>query len=235
MIALRVVLVEPLYEGNVGSVCRSMKNFGFRDLALVRPCGLGDFAKAMSSHAQDVLAAARSVEGFDEAVRGADILVATTGKPGSRASGHVRYPFYSPRELGAMLEGRSGTVALVFGREDSGLPNEIVERCDIVAHIPACGEYPIMNLAQAASIFLYELSGIRGGNVALADRESMGRLYGRYRALLDDIGYPGYKKDKTMMMLRRIYGRAMLNGREYFTMMGVLHEIGLALERARRR
>lgn len=235
MISLRVVLVEPLYEGNVGSVCRAMKNFGFGDLVLVKPCPLGDFSKAMAMHAQDLLAEARVVDTFDEAIAGADLLVATTGKPGARVDSHVRYPYYNPRELKAMLSERSGTIALIFGREDWGLVNEILERCDIVAYVPTSHRYPIMNLAQAVSVFLYELSGFEGGNVALASREEMDLFYGHYRGLLEDIGYPEHKKAKTLMMLRRIYGRAMLNEREYFTMMGVLHEITLALERARER
>jgi tRNA/rRNA methyltransferase len=235
MTTVRVVLVEPRYEGNVGSVCRAMKNFGFNDLVLVRPCPLGDFAKAMAMHAQDLLASARTVDTFDEAIEGADIVVGTTGKPGARQDGHVRYPFFNPKELREMLKDKAGTVALVFGREDWGLVNDILEICDIVAYIPTSVEYPIMNLSQAAAIFLYELSGFEGGNVALAGRELTDVLYEHYRKLLDDIDYPDFKKDKTMMMLRRIYGRAMLNEREYYTMMGVLHEIELALERAKKR
>jgi tRNA/rRNA methyltransferase len=108
-----------------------------------------------------------------------------------------------------------------------------VERCDIVAYIPTTVDYPIMNLAQAAAILLYALSGFEGGNVAIAGPEMMDRLYENYRRMLEDIGYPKHKRDKTMMMFRRVYGRAMLNKREYYTMMGVLHETGLALERAR--
>ena len=52
---LRVVLVEPLYDGNVGSVARAMKNFGFHDLAMVNPCKIEDYGSAMASHARDVL------------------------------------------------------------------------------------------------------------------------------------------------------------------------------------
>lgn len=235
MISIRVVLVEPLYEGNVGSVCRAMKNFGFDELVLVRPCKLDNFSKAMAMHAQDILASARIVDTFEEAINGADLLVATTGKPGAHINSHVRSPYYNPVELRAMLEDKSGTVALIFGREDCGLINDIVERCDIVAYIPTSKDYPIMNLAQAASIFLYELSGFKGGNIALADRGLLDVFYEHYGKLLEDIGYPEHKKDKTMMMLRRIYGRAMLNPREYYTMMGVLREIELALERAKQR
>ncbi|WP_174589945.1 RNA methyltransferase [Methanocella conradii] len=234
MMSVRVVLVEPRYEGNVGAVCRVMKNFGFSELFLVKPCELGDFAKAMSMHARDVLESARIVDTFEEALEGVDIAIATTGKPGARLAGHVRHPYFNPKELREMLEDKAGTAALVFGREDRGLTNDMLERCDIVAYIPTSKEYPIMNLSQAVAIFMYELSGFKGGRVALASRELMDVFYSHYERLLDDIGYPEHKKGKTMTMLRRIYGRAMLNEREYYTIMGVLHEIELALERARK-
>lgn len=230
----KVVLVEPLYEGNVGSVCRVMKNFKFNDLVLVKPCQLSDQAKAMAMHAQDLLASARIVDTFNEAVADADLIIATTGKPGPHINSHVRSPYYTPKELRAMLEDKSGTVALVFGREDWGLVNEVVERCDMVAYIPTSKEYPIMNLSQAVTVMLYELSDFKGGNIALADKKLMDVFYKHYGGLLDKINYPGFKKKKTMMMFRRIYGRAMLNNREYYTMMGVLHEIELAMERARK-
>lgn len=235
MASLRIVLVEPLYEGNVGAVCRAMKNFGFNDLVLINPCPLGNFAKAMAMHAQDLLASARIVDTFDDAVKGVDIVVATTGKPGARMDSHVRNPYYNPKELGEMLKDVESTVAIVFGREDRGLVNEIMERCDIVAYIPTSVEYPIMNLSQAASIFMYELSCFKGGNIRLAGRESMDILYEHFGRLLDDVGYPEHKKDKTMMMFHRIYGRSVLTSRECYTMLGVVREIELALERAKKR
>ncbi len=234
MASLRVVLVEPLYEGNVGAVCRSMKNFGFNDLVLINPCQLNNFSKAMAMHAQDLLASARIVDTFEEAVKGADVIVATTGKPGARMDSHVRNPYYNPKELGEMLKDVEGTVTIVFGKEDCGLANDIMERCDIVAYIPTSVDYPIMNLSQAVSIFMYELSGFKGGNIKLAGREPMDILYEHFGILLDDIGYPEHKKDKTMMMLHRIYGRSMLTSRECYTMLGVVREIELALDRAKK-
>lgn len=229
----RVVLVEPINEGNVGSVCRVMKNFGFEDLVLVNPCKLNDFAKAMAMHAQDLLARARIVDTFEDAIKGASAVVATSGKVGLRQDSHVRMPYFNPKELRALLEERSGVIALVFGREDWGLVNEIVERCDIVAYIPTSSDYPIMNLAQAVGVMLYELSDFKGGNIAMADEQLMNIYYDHFAALLDNAGYPKHKKEKTMMMIRRIFGRALLNPTECYTMMGVLREMELALERAK--
>lgn len=229
---IRVVLVEPAFEGNVGSVCRAMKNFGFDDLVMVRPCELGNFARAMASHAQDLLESATIVDSVEEALEGVSITVGTTGKPGSSAREHIRMPFFSPSELKTMLEDKQGTIALLFGKEDHGLPNEVLERCDVVLTIPTSDEYPVMNLSHAVTVVLYELFDARGGDFLLADGEMQDILYQHVEQLLESINYAEHKKDKTAIMIRRILGRAMISPREYFTLMGMIRDIELALARA---
>jgi tRNA/rRNA methyltransferase len=228
---VRVILVEPESEGNVGSVCRAMKNFGFNDLWLVRPCKLGDFAKAMASHAQDVLEEVITVDTLDEALQGCDLVVGTTGKPGDSARQHIRVPYFTPSELRTMLEDKSGRVAILFGREDFGLSIEELGRCDIVLNIPASDEYPILNLSHAVAIVLYEIAGMEGGEFQLASGEMLDLLYSHFESLLGEVNHPEHKRDKTLLMLRRILGRAMISQREYFTLMGVLRDIELALAR----
>jgi len=230
---IRVVLVEPAIEGNVGSVCRAMKNFGFDDLVMVRPCKLGDYAKAMASHAQDLLGRAAIVDSVEEALVGVNLTIGTTGKPGSSSREHSRMPYFSPVELRSMLEDKQGTVALLFGKEDHGLPNEVIERCDVVMTIPASDEYPVLNLSHAVTVVLYELAEIRGGDVLLADSEMQEILYQHIEELLENIRHPEHKQDKTALMIRRILGRAMISPREYFTLMGVIRDIELALDRVK--
>jgi tRNA/rRNA methyltransferase len=228
---VRIVLVEPGSEGNVGSVCRAMKNFGFNDLWLVKPCPLGDFAKAMASHAQDILEEVITVGTLTEALQGCDLVVGTTGKPGESTRQHIRVPYFTPRELRSMLEDKSGRVAILFGREDAGLSAEELARCDIVISIPASDEYPILNISHATAIVLYELAGLEGGDIPLASGEQLDLLYNHLESLLEEINHPEHKRDKTLLMLRRIIGRAMISRREYFTLMGVLRDIELALAR----
>ncbi|HUL61512.1 MAG TPA: RNA methyltransferase [Methanocella sp.] len=230
-LSLRVVLVEPASEGNVGSVCRAMKNFGFNDLWLVRPCALGDFAKAMASHAGDVLEEVITVGTLEEALQGCDLVVGTTGKPGESTKKHLRVPYFTPPELRTMLEDKAGRVALLFGREDCGLSADELARCDVVVNIPASAEYPILNISHAAAIVLYELAGMEGGDFPLASGELLELLYRNFESLLTEVNHPEHKRDKTLLMLRRIIGRAMINQREYFTLMGVLRDIELALAR----
>jgi tRNA/rRNA methyltransferase len=137
---LRIILVEPLYEGNVGSVARAMKNFGFHDLVMVNPCKIEDFGSAMASHARDVLQMARTYAGLPEALQGCNLVVGTTGKRLDEAQHHLRLhlrvPCFTPAELAKKLTGKEGTVALLLGREDCGLNSQELALCDMLVSIP---------------------------------------------------------------------------------------------------
>ena len=222
---VRVVLVEPLYQGNVGSVTRIMKNFGFSDLVLVNPCKLEGEARAMSSHARDILENARIVSTHEEAIEGANIVIGTTGITGSKIYEHIRMPYYVPRELKTKLAGMSGTVAILFGREDQGFNNDELKACDMILTIPTSDIYPIMNLSHAVGIVLYEMSDIEAGDIPLAEGFDLQLLHEHLEELMVDIEYPAHKKDKTMLMFKRIFGRAQLIPREVQTLRGVIGRI----------
>lgn len=229
---LRVVLVQPLYEGNVGSVARAMKNFGFHDLVMVNPCRIEDFGLAMASHARDVLQMSRSFPSLGEAIAGANLVVGSTGKRLDTAQHHLRLhlrvPCLSPVELAEKLQGMEGTVALLLGREDCGLNSEELALCDMLISIPTSEEYPVMNLSHSAAVLFYELSKNRnqgGSSLEMARRESLELLAERSRALLHEVRYPRHKVDYTLLMLRRILGRARLTEREARTLLGLIKNI----------
>lgn len=222
---IRVILVEPMYQGNVGSVARAMKNFGYTDLVLVNPCKLEGEARAMSSHARDVLEGARITSTLEEAVKGTDLRIGTTGVASLKTGEHIRLPLYTPRELKERLKACNGTIAILFGREDSGFTNDELKSFDMLITVPTAEIYPIMNLSHAVAVVLYELSELEGGNNPLADGFDLQLLYGHLEELLDEIDYRPHKKDKTFLMLRRIFGRAGLTPREVQTLRGVIRRI----------
>ena len=224
-LSFRVILVEPLYSGNVGSVARVMKNFGFCELVLVSPCNIDMKAKVMAVHAYEIIENAKIEFSLLDAVRGSNIVVGMTGNPGKTDNKHMRLPALPPRKLKEKLTGSGGVISLVFGREDSGLSNEELEMCDLIVNIPTSPEYPSMNLSHAVTVVLYELSDISGGNTYLAEHFDIDLLYGHMDEVLDDIEYKEHKEDKTKLMLRRILGRAELTGREVQTLRGVLRRI----------
>lgn len=206
-----------------------MKNFGFKDLVLVNPCRIEDFGSAMASHARDVLQMSRTVSSLQEALEGTNLVVGTTGKRLEEAKHHLRQhlrvPCLAPWELAEKLRGKEGTVALLLGREDCGLDSEELAICDMIVSIPTSEKYPVLNISHAAAILFYELSMIENGSYQMAKRESLLLLQDRCKSLLQEVGYPEHKIEFTVLMLRRVLGRAELTEREARTLLGIIKNI----------
>jgi TrmH family RNA methyltransferase len=221
MPAIAIVLVQPLYPGNVGFTARAMKNFGFSDLVLVDPCVIGDEAYTCASHAGDVLDRAR-VRTLAEVRAESNLLVATTGEVPKSVCTTVRMPYYAPAEIHEHVRDLDGRVSILFGRENWGLNNGEVALCDLVCTIPSSRDYPILNLSHAVAILCYELAGLQRGTYALASAEEMEYLYAHIDQFLDRIDHPDFKRENTMTMARRILGRTQLTPREASTIHGLL-------------
>ncbi|MHC1631015.1 MAG: RNA methyltransferase [Methanotrichaceae archaeon] len=223
---LRVVLVEPMYDGNVGSIARVMKNFGFHRLVLVNPCPIGDFGLAMASHSKDLIENAQIVSSLEEAIQRTNLVVGTSGVEVLNTDDHLRVPSFSPDKLASSLQGTKGEIALLLGREDNGLTREELQICDMIVTIPTSQEYSIMNISHAAALILYSLSQVKKGEIALASRDDMDRLYDHFKSALAEVRYPPHKLEKTMLMLRRVFGRSQLTDREVQTLHGVICSLG---------
>ncbi len=216
-----VILVEPLHEGNVGFTARVMKNFGFSCLVLVDPCPLGELSRACAMHAADVLDQARTMT-LDEVFESYPLTVATTGGLTKSVCRSMRMPYYTPEELREQIWGIRGRVALLFGRENRGLSNEEIRRCDLICTIPSSPAYPILNVSHAVGIVCHELAHLPRGTYGLAEREEMEGLYGHLDHFLDNVGHPAFKRKNTLLMARRILGRTRLTTREVSTIHGIL-------------
>ena len=216
-----IVLVEPIYEGNVGFTARVMKNFGFSRLVLVDPCALGNEADARASHADDVLHNAE-VCTIEDVFARSNIVIATTGTVSKSVCHAMRMPFYSPREIRGRIQDAGGRISILFGRENWGLNNEEVKRSDMICTIPTTDEYPILNLSHAVGIVCYELANLPLPGFALCPRDDMEQLYRHIDRYLDGIHHPGFKRENTMTLIRRILGRANLTTREASTLHGLL-------------
>jgi tRNA/rRNA methyltransferase len=218
---IRIVLVEPLYDGNVGFSARVMKNFGFTELILINPCPLTIEAYARASHAKDVLEQAAIMD-LEEVFATSNMVIATTGALSKSACHPIRMPFYSPKELREMLSDINGTISILFGRENWGLNNDEVRRSDVICTIPSSEIYPIVNLSHAVGILCYELANIQKGEIALASPEEMTHLYAHIDEYLDLVEHPSFKRQSTMTLIRRILGRCNLTWREATTIHGLL-------------
>ena len=218
---LDIVLVAPLYEGNVGFAARVMKNFGFSRLVLIDPCTLGNEADGRASHAWDVLHSAE-VCTIEDVFARSNIVIATTGLVSKSVCHSMRMPFYSPKELRERIQDVDGRISILFGRENWGLNNEEVKRSDMICTIPTAEEYPILNLSHAVGVVCYELSDLPLPGIALASPHDMGYLYRHIDRYLEAIHHPAFKRQNTMILIRRILGRANLTIREASTLHGLL-------------
>ncbi len=216
-----IVLVAPIYEGNVGFAARVMKNFGFSRLVIIDPCPLGNEAKARASHAQDVLANA-DVCTIEDVFARSNIVIATTGTVSKSVCHAMRMPFYSPKELRERIKDVDGRISILFGRENWGLNNEEVKRSDMICTIPTSEEYPILNLSHAVGVVCYELANLPLPEIRLARPEDMEYLYQHVDRYLDAVHHPDFKRENTMILLRRVLGRCNLTVREASTLHGLL-------------
>ncbi|WP_111413456.1 tRNA (cytosine(32)/uridine(32)-2'-O)-methyltransferase TrmJ [Billgrantia lactosivorans] len=154
---LRIVLIGTSHPGNVGATARAMHNMGLADLVLVAPrCQpLTSESISRASGADHIVHAARVVDTLDDAV--ADCTLAVGASARSRT---LPWPMLSPRELGDRLPRElaepEARVALVFGREDSGLSNAELQRCHAHVHIPTNPDFSSLNLAAAVQVLAYE-------------------------------------------------------------------------------
>jgi tRNA/rRNA methyltransferase len=154
---IHFILYRPAVPGNVGAAARALKTMGFARLRLIRPCNhLGDEAMMMAHGSHDILRSAMVYDDFEPAVADLDLVVCTTAKERS-----AKHDYHSSREIRLHLENKAerlGKVGILFGTEESGLPNRLILQSDLAMSIPMAVSYPSLNLAQAVMITAYELS-----------------------------------------------------------------------------
>lgn len=224
---LRVILVEPEHEGNIGAVARLVKNFEVGALYLVRPqVALGRVAKVYAVHADEVLDNAVVVDRLDEALRGVSHVIGTTSITAGRGNNLTR-TVTTPDELihGEVLSRVEGPVALLLGRESRGLSNDELARCDVVITIPTNPRYKALNLASAAAILLYALRPARTVRRRGSTRSASPVLRDRLLQLFEQLVQASLGADRRAALagraFRNVVSRAFISRREATLLIGV--------------
>ncbi|MFL5562909.1 MAG: RNA methyltransferase [Gemmatimonadaceae bacterium] len=152
--AVRVVLFEPQNPINIAATVRAMKNMGASRLRLVKPCEYDPYR--LEGIAHDTFDIIEKIERHDTLEEALSDCVRVAGFTARRRAAKRR--IVTPREAAGELLGFAGDgpVALLFGREDSGLPNEALDQAHLLVTIPTTA-HASLNLAQAALVGLYEL------------------------------------------------------------------------------
>lgn len=233
---VRIVMMYTTHPGNIGAVARAMKNMAMWSLVLVAPkCYPDPEAVFRASNAIDVLDKAIVVETFEEAIADCGLVIGTSSR--ERA---IPWPLLNPRDCAekAYAEAGKHPVAIVFGREDRGLTNEELQRCDLHVHIPTNPLYPSLNVAMAVQLLCYEvrmayLQAINSDDLSadpmqdwdapLANAADVERFMEHLEITLTEMGVIKPRAPKQLMTrLRRLFTRARMDELEVSLMRGVL-------------
>ncbi len=213
---IRIVLVNPMFGGNMGSVCRAMNNNGITDLAVVAPRADMDMdeARKFSCNARAQLEARKEYETLAEAVADCTVVAGTSAR-----TGFYRDTAYSPKEFApiGLESAKDHKIALVFGREDKGLFNEELALCTHIIQIPSSELYTSLNLSHAVYVCCYEMFCAAGifspaeESAPEADSALRERMFATWREMMIRTEFVHDQKlDHMMMGLRRIFTRSKL-------------------------
>ena len=227
---IRCVLVETTHTGNLGAAARALKAMGLTRLELVKPRHPPDAeALARAAGADDLLQRAGVHGDLVDALAGCRLVIGASARLRS-----VEWPLLEPPQAAQRLlaEAAQGEVALVFGRESSGLTNEELARCHYLVHIPTDPEFSSLNVAAAVQVLAYEVRRAwredRGGSPTeeprdLATAEAMEGFHEHLAQTLVDIGFRDpAQSTRLLMRLRRLFNRARPDWVELNILRGIL-------------
>lgn len=232
-----VVLVGTSHPGNIGSAARAMKVMGLTNLVLVDPaCEIDETTYALAAGASDIVENVRIVATLDEAIADCGLVVGSSAR-----SRTLEWPQLDPRQCGirTVKEAANHSVAILFGRERTGLTNEELQRCHFHVYIPANPEYSSLNLAMAVQTISYEIrmahldSQQYAGQPEGDDYPRMKELEQFYQHLEQVATRTAFidpdKPSMVMTKMRRLFSRARPEAQELNILRGILSSIEKSL------
>lgn len=228
---IRIVLIQTSHPGNIGSTARAMKTMGLSDLCLVNPKRFPDpQANVMSSNAEDILETADVVDSLQQAVADCHIIIGTS----ARHERTLTWNTFNPRHCGEFIGknlSKNKKIALVFGRERSGLTNEELSLCHHLVHIPTNPDYSSLNVASAVQILSYECrmgsadiqASSHNLNEEIISAKDMDGFYQHLEKALIDVEFLDPDNPRYLMpRMRRMYGRIDVTRSELSLLRGML-------------
>ncbi len=223
-----IVLVELKIPENVGFIARVAKNYGIKNLCLYN-CNVTEESYHTAAHAKDVLENAVTVENLQGFLNQMNVVVGTTGIEGGDYK-YLRKTLATPEELPELVKGAK-KVAVLFGREDYGLYNDELALCHILVRIPTSEEYPVMNVSHAAAVVLYFLRPLLSKFDKDTNKEDEPATSGDIEVFLNNlvsmleiIQYPQHRIKRTVVVFRRILGRAKVRRHEIQTLNAIFRK-----------
>ena len=235
-----IVLHEPQDLVNIAAAVRAMANMGLRRLTVVNPAEFDPWRITGIAHrTEHIVESVERAGSLEEALADATYVVGTSARPRTAQRNYRR-----PRDLAQRIlrRAREGSVAIVFGREDRGLSNDALDRCDEVMVIPTAQEYSSLNLAQAVLLIAYELFLAGAGDaeslpvgkrsLGPATHAEMEEMFGALEQGLDRVDFfKARKAESVMRTIRTVFGRTTLDAHEARLMGSVGYEVRNRVDR----
>jgi len=240
-----ILLIKPETIGNIGSIARLMKNFGFKKLILINPLVKkerihGHEAQGYAMHGKDVLFSSKILEFKDpdsyilnlkNFLIKFDLIIGTTAS-GTRYTNLRRLAIF-PHDLKFPTSRHPLKIAIMFGRESRGLTNTEIGLADIILRIPTSNDYPALNLSHACGIILYEIFkkihvleiGRGEKPVLLATREDREKLYSFIQDVTELLKIRTHKKGNVLFAFKNMMERAFISKKEASLMFGFFSKI----------
>ena len=238
-----IVLIGTENSGNIGAVARAMKNFACSELILINPLAdpLNKTAFGFAMHADDVLSKAQILHFASETYLedlqtflGQFHAVIGTSAQGIAFKNITRIPVYLP-EFDFTQFPDTARVALVFGRESTGLSNGELGCVDFIVRIPTGKIYPTLNLSHAVGVILYQIfiqtTEITREQVLLADSQTKHELTRIFSEVVYQTPLADHRHARTSQAFQNIIGRALLSQKEFEYLRNVFRKILLVYER----
>jgi len=225
---IHFILVEPAVPENIGAAARAIKTMGFTSLRLVNTQAHKDERANWLAHASnEILENADKFNTLKEATKDIDWIIGTSAK-----KRRVNEDYYPSNKINELIKAKAGSIknlAIVFGREESGLTNDELKLCDIVTSVPMKTTYPSLNLAQSVMIYAYTLSMLEyeeKNHDQKTNQNELLILKTNTENILSDIGF---KQDSAIY--NRIMERLMILGEtDIHLLLSIEHKINKALE-----
>ncbi len=237
---VKVVLVGTTHSGNIGSAARAMKVMGLSQMVLVDPqCLVDAQAIALAAGASEIALNAQIYPTLEAAVADCGLVVGTSAR-----SRTLEWPMLEPRECGEKLisEANQHSVAMVFGRERTGLTNDELQLCHYHVCVPANPEYSSLNLAMAVQLLSYE---VRMAYLALQQSSQSSTLQEEYprhqelerfyahleQVIMQTEFISAQQPGQVMNKLRRMFTRARPEAQEINILRGILTSVQKSISR----
>ncbi|EGQ7788542.1 tRNA (cytosine(32)/uridine(32)-2'-O)-methyltransferase TrmJ [Vibrio cholerae] len=237
---VKVVLVGTTHSGNIGSAARAMKVMGLSQMVLVDPqCQVDAQAIALAAGASEIALNAQIYPTLEAAVADCGLVVGTSAR-----SRTLEWPMLEPRECGEKLisEANQHSVAMVFGRERTGLTNDELQLCHYHVCVPANPEYSSLNLAMAVQLLSYE---VRMAYLALQQSSQSSTLQEEYprhqelerfyahleQVIMQTEFISAQQPGQVMNKLRRMFTRARPEAQEINMLRGILTSVQKSISR----